>query len=395
MKRAGAETWLRHIDFLCAEQAAERFFQTLAQSVPASGAASRVSSEQAIHDAPIIPFLAILPDCSLVLAALDREAYRETAPVTPPQTQHRSAPSDASATPPQSVHHTEPLSSSTIVYVPPPQPQYIPPDRPARYPIQPPQHSESHAAALQTPSAAVLQPSNSASGRLRRFGLLRMQSFRRADLEGIPRSLVWSIVSVEPQYCPWARPTALNPARSGSSMRLTAPSRSFRTIYGALGLLRGNSSTASRSTTHQDSITHTFTAPSPSHSSRTSMFGWRSPALHSAQAGMAVSMHEEGGEGATGPTVTAPLRSLADPGSAPYSSSHSHSYGRAMWLRSSDGGGADGTADSLQAALVAPWPAGFSRSMSLGHAIQLLELQTHRSIPEAGRGGGGAVDGVQ
>lgn len=363
-----------------AERAAERFVR-LGQSAPDSVAASRVSSEQAISVGPTIPFLAILPDCSLVLAALDIDACSDTFPIMPPTTRPRSYATDTSTATSQSAPPSEPVSSSYVVYVPPPQPQYIPPDRPARYPIQAPQLSQSSDAATRT--------STSTSGRLRRFGIMRMPSQRRADLEGIPSSLIWSIVSVELHYCPWVRGCSHNIGRSGSSTRLAASSRSFRNLYGTFGLLRGNSSTASRSHPfREDSFTQANGAPSPSHSSHTSMLGWRSPFLHGIHGEMAVSMHEEVGEGAgvdcSAEAVSAGMHGPSGGGGGGRGSSNPAAHCHSMRP-------GDASTDTLRAALTTPWPSG--RGMSLGNAIQLLELPIQSSIPESGspRGEGSYV----
>lgn len=216
---------------------------------------------------------------------------------------------------------------------------------------------------------------------------MRMPSNRRADLEGIPSELIWSVVSVELKYCPWVRSCSHNIARSGSSTHLAASSRSFRTLYGAFGLLRGNSSTASRSHPfREDSFTQTIAGASPSHSSHTSMLGWRSPFLHGLRGEMAISMHEEAGEGLGEDSSAEAVTAGACGFSGGPGSSNPAGHSRPMWP-------VDMGTDTLRAALTTPWPSG--RGMSLGNAIQLLELPIERSIPESGSTDGEGVYGAQ
>eukprot|EP00892_Ulva_mutabilis_P007965 jgi/Ulvmu1/5540/UM023_0076.1 len=352
------------------EQAAERFFASLAESVNPSSTAARDASQPVVPDRPPIPFLAVLPDSTLILAVLDKDDQSTSTPPTPPSTLPRSHGSEATAPPSQSTQPIEPPSSSHIVYVPPPQPQYIPPDRPARYPIEP--HS--------TPQP-WLPPSHSSStlsGRIRRIGLPRMQSFRRVDLEGIPGSLIWSIVTVDPQYCPWAHSAS---QLLGSSARLQARSRSFHAFYGAINLLRGDSASASRTAATQpfpdDSLSPAQAPRQPSQNSWTAMLGWRAPFLSGFDGEMAAARQEEAPGRGSGPAALTDTLNLDDnpPG-----------HSRSAWL-----GGQDGSdTDALQAALSTP---GLSvRDMSLGYPIQLRELAVRTRISEVDAE---SVDGIQ
>ena len=221
----------------------------------------------------------------------------------------------------------------------------------------------------QTPPRSVppTHSSNPASGQLRRFGILRLPSYRRAEFEGIPTSLIWSIVPVDLKYCPWAhaRCASHHISRSGSSVRLATPTRSFRAFYGAMNLLRGDSSSASRlAAPHpsRDDSVHLAPPRRPSsQTSWTSMLGWRAPFLHGLNSEMGMSMYAEtpGLQAGTSAGIDAATQD---------GSGHVNPSGasRSSWLGRYDASGTD----VLQASLSTP-------TMSLGRAIQLHDLSHH------------------
>lgn len=236
------------------------------------------------------------------------------------------------------------------------------------------------------PWTPASQSSSAVSDRIRRFGLSRMQSYRRADLEGIPSSLVWSIVNVDPKYCPWAQSSSHQISRSGSSIRLPARSRSFRAFYGALNIIRGDSATASRTPAfhpfRDDSITQAQIGRTPSQSSWTGTLGWRAPFLSGVHGEMAATAADPAaGRGAGTAALT---EALTQDGSGAVDHP---GLSRSAWLSHQ---GSAGT-DTMQAALSVPRPLP-DRGQDHGHAIQLQDLALRTRISEVD---GDAVEGVQ
>eukprot|EP00892_Ulva_mutabilis_P007981 jgi/Ulvmu1/5555/UM023_0091.1 len=177
-----------------------------------------------------IPFLAILPDMSLHVAVLEQDVYSATVPLVPRKL------STVGATEPTPDPTAAPSIAQSSRFVPAADPNTT-----SSGPLStcgPVATSTS----IAMPQHSAQQP-HSVSGRLRQFGLMALPSLRRAELEDIPDSLVWSVAVIDAAHA--ALPTRLTSSTSTSSRSgwLTGASRSFR-VHGSSAsraLSRGSS----------------------------------------------------------------------------------------------------------------------------------------------------------
>lgn len=204
-----------------------------AQGVPSSSP----QPEDAEHAQ--IPFLAILPDMSLHVALLEKDAFSDTAPVATSTSMTVNA-----------VDAPHGLSTALPSM---PESRFTPTWNPLTHSSAPsePQFSATveaiggpsttlESTTVSIPNAAeppASQPvTRTISSRLRQFGLTALPSLRRAEFADIPESVVWTIAVVD-----GAAAGLLAPSRSFSRRFASGRSHSLRRLNSGHSLTRGAS----------------------------------------------------------------------------------------------------------------------------------------------------------